>query len=227
MSEYDRAIDFLVSQEGGSVHAESVKAYVKALTEESKDKTTKLRDANGKIRRLTEVAGAAEGDLEGTITALNKQVTDLTKERDDLKTKNEAETEELATLREEKTKRDKADKLATFANKINADIDAFTQLFGNTHMEIVGESLTVGEGDNRKSFDEYMETQPQWKKAALFSQSKGDGDDNSNEPTPKPQNSQTPLPSAPANDNKDKPTKKTSVGQTYLSTRFTGANFKK
>lgn len=211
MNDYSNALEFLGKQEGGAEHKEAVLAYVRVVLEESKDKQTKLRDAIAKLKRLSESAGSTEEELENKLSDLQRQVKDLTTERDKLKTTTEADTKELEGFRAEKVQREKETKMRSLAEKAGADYEAFNQLFGDLPVELVGETVTVKEGDKSLSLDEYLQAQPAWKKAALFSNQQ------------ESQNNK--LPGAPPSGNQAR--EGGYLGDAYINSRYNPARFGK
>jgi predicted RNase H-like nuclease (RuvC/YqgF family) len=212
MSEYESALDFLIKAEGGEAHKQGIIAYVKALTEESKEEKRKARELAAKVKRLQEATGGTEEDLESAIANLQKQNKELSAERDELKTSSQAAFQELEKLKVEKAALDKETRLTTLAQKAGADKDAFKQLFGDANVELIGEIVTVKEGDKSISLEEYLQTQPAWKKAALFTV--GQGSDN--QPNK--------LPGAPPSPGGKE---EVDAGDKYLSARFSTERFKK
>ena len=229
MSEYDDAIAFLGQQEGGSIHKTAVLAYVKKITSESSGRGGKIRELENRIVALQTTLGTTEDNVEQVVKALQQQVKDLTKERDDLKTSNEANNTELATLKEEKTKREKADRLQALAKEVGADAEAFSQLLGELTIEKIGDTITVKTKENgvdkTVSLDDYLKAEPAWKRAALFTkpeQEKTDDQQQDQQGITPPGNKQQ-LPGAPPSDDKSNKNK-TTTGSRYMSTRYGGSD---
>lgn len=214
MSEYGLALDFISKQEGGAEHKEAILAYVKEVVAESKERASKLREANAKLKRLSEVAGGTEEDLEKQVSDLQRQIKELATERDTLRTDKEKESKELESLRADKQKQEKETRIRTLSEKAGADYEAFHQLFGEMAVEIVGETITVKEADKSLSLDEYLQSQPAWKKAALFS-----GQEEKKQEDKR-------LPGAPPKEGGNKDNVPT-VGDSYISARYSVDRFKK
>jgi hypothetical protein len=208
--DYGSVLEFLKKVEGnGAEMAESVIAYSKTLSDEAKKHRLNARDAEAKLKRLEEVAG--EENLEEKLKNLKEQVESLSKERDTIKANSESSVKELEELKLEKAKLDKEKGLRAIADKTGADFGAFSEIFGDTPMEISGDAVLVQEGDTKLAFTEYLEKQPAWKKAALYAKTGDNSVDQKKQ-----------LPNAP-------PTTPTpqegTVGTNYITARYSGARF--